>query len=95
MPCGLCYCRAMDIAVLSAFATPLMAMLTMLWHQQRAMVKQLGEIRERLARIEGYLGIGMPSAAASEAPGAALTAAPADADTPPSRHGSPSPTQRT
>ena len=49
-----------------------MAMLGMLWHQQRATLKQLGEIGERLARIEGFLGIGMPPAAASKAPGADL-----------------------
>ena len=62
----------MDVAVLSAFAAPFMAMLAMLWHQQRAVLKQLGDIGERLARIEGYLGIGMPAAAASKAPGADL-----------------------
>ena len=56
-----------------------MAMLAMLWHQQRAILKQLGENGERLARIEGYLGIGMPAAAASEAPGAALAGNHADA----------------
>ena len=49
-----------------------MAMLAMMWHQQRAILKQIGEIGERLARIEGYLGIGMPPAAASKAPGADL-----------------------
>ena len=57
---------------MTAFATPFMAMLAMLWHQQRAILKQIGEIGERLARIEGYLGIGMPPAAASKAPGADL-----------------------
>ena len=66
----------MDIAVLSAFAAPFMAMLAMLWHQQRAILKQLGDIGERLARIEGYLGIGMPAAAASKAPGADLARKP-------------------
>ena len=47
-----------DVAVLTAFATPFMAMLAMLWHQQRAILKQLGENGERLARIEGYLDLG-------------------------------------
>ena len=71
----------MDVAVLTAFATPFMAMLAILWHQQRAILKQLGENGERLARIEGYLGIGMPLAAAAEAPGAALAHKPSeDAD---------------
>ena len=66
----------MDVAVLSAFAAPFLAMLAMLWHQQRAILKQLGDIGERLARIEGYLGIGMPAAAASKAPGADLARKP-------------------
>ncbi len=30
----------------------------------------LTEVKERLARIEGFLGIGMPEAAASDVPGA-------------------------
>ena len=62
----------MDVAVLSAFAAPFMAMLAMLWHQQRAILKQLGQVSERLARIEGFLGIGMPAVAASKATGADL-----------------------
>lgn len=62
----------MDVAVLSAFAVPFMAMLAMLWHQQRAILKQLGQVSERLARIEGFLGIGMSAVAASKAPGADL-----------------------
>ena len=65
-----------DIAVLTAFATPFMAMLAMLWHQQRAILKQIGGIGERLARIEGYLGIGMPAEAAAKAPGANLARKP-------------------
>ena len=71
--------------MLTAFATPFMAMLAMLWHQQRAILKQLGEIGERLARIEGYLGIGMPKGAA----GASL-AEPVRAESPtarPDEHG--------
>ena len=66
-----------DVAVLTAFAAPFMAMLAMLWHQQRAILKQLGENGERLARIEGYLGIGMPSAAATRTAGAFLASDPA------------------
>lgn len=61
-----------NVAVLTAFATPFMAILAMLWHQQRAILKQLGENGERLARIEGFLGIGMPATTASKAPGADL-----------------------
>ena len=60
-----------NVSVLTAFATPFIAMLAMLWYQQRAILKQLGENGERLARIEGYLGIGMPAGAALDAPGAA------------------------
>ena len=66
----------MDIALFTAFATPFMAMLAILWHLQRAILKQVGENGERLARIEGFPGIGMPSAAASKAPGAALALEP-------------------
>ena len=66
----------MDIALLSAFAAPFMAMLAMLWHQQRAILRKVGENGERLSRIEGFLGIGMPPAAASKAPGADLARTP-------------------
>ena len=31
------------------------------------------EVKQRLSRIEGFLGIGMPEAAGQEAPGAALS----------------------
>ena len=59
----------MDVAVLTAVATLVMAMPAMLWHQHRAILKQLGENGERLARIEGFLGIGIPRGAAPEPPG--------------------------
>lgn len=36
----------------------------------------LGEVKERLARIEGFLGIGMPAAAAAKAPRADLARKP-------------------
>ena len=62
----------MDVAVLGMFATPFVAVLAMIWYQQRSILKQLGEMGERLARIEGYLGIGMPPSAAAGAPGADL-----------------------
>ena len=42
-----------------------MAMLAMLWHQQQSVLRKLNETGERLARIEGYLGIGMPPTASS------------------------------
>ena len=66
----------MDIALLTAFATPFMAMLAMLWHQQRAILRKVGENGERLSRIEGFLGIGMPATAAAKAPGADLARKP-------------------
>ena len=66
----------MDVAVLTALATSLMAMLAMLWHQQRSILKHLGEIGERLARIEVYLGIGMPPTAAAGAAGSSLVSEP-------------------
>ena len=43
--------------------------------EHRTAVRELGacmtEVKERLARIEGFLGIGMPESAGPEAPGAA------------------------
>ena len=77
----------MDVALITAFATPFMAMLGMLWHQQRSILKQLGEIGERLARIEGYLGIGMPPSAATGAAGAHLVSEPAREQQQPSGSG--------
>ena len=74
----------MDVAVLTAFATSFMAMLAMLWHQQRSILKQLGEIGERLARIEGYLGIGMPRSAEASAAGASSTPSRSPSKPPPS-----------
>ena len=66
----------MDVALLTAFATPFMAMLAMLWHQQRCILKQLSDIGERLACIEGYLAIGMLPTAATGAAGAHLVSEP-------------------
>ena len=77
----------MDVAMLTAFATPFMAMLAMLWHQQRAILNQLGENGERLAGIEGYLGIGMPPAAATETAGASLVSEPSSTASQPRRPG--------
>ena len=64
--------------------TVALAVVAIIWHQQRTIDKlrddtdrglaKLGEAvvanGERLARIEGFLGIGMPDAAASRAAGA-------------------------
>ena len=62
-----------------------MAMLAMLWHQQRAILKQLGGNGQRLARIEGYLARGMPPAAATGTAGAFLVSDPASTTSRPSR----------
>ena len=61
--------------------TVALAVVAIIWHQQRTIDKlRDGAIEklstdvvangERLARIEGFLGIGMPDAAASKAAGA-------------------------
>ena len=61
--------------------TVALAVVAIIWHQQRTIDKlrdgALEKLRtdvaangQRLARIEGFLGIGMPDAAASQAAGA-------------------------
>ena len=79
------YGRVVDINTVSQIVTVVLAVLAIIWHQQRSTDKLrdrldtsdqehragLGEVKERLARIEGFLGIGMPKAARPEAPGAA------------------------
>ena len=76
----------MDIA---QFVTLVVGIVALIWHQQRSinnLRKELkGEIaelradvtdvKERLARIEGFLGIGMPAEAAAAAPGDGLATA--------------------
>ncbi len=71
------------------FVTLVAGIVALIWHQQRSinnLRKELkGEIaelradvtdvKERLARIEGFLGIGMPAEAAAAAPGAGLATA--------------------
>ena len=64
---------------MTQIVTVVLAVLAIIWHQQRITDKlrdRLDSVEQRLARIEGFLGIGMPSASASEAPGAALAAKP-------------------
>ena len=77
--------------------TVALAVVAIIWHQQRTIDKlrddtdrgleKLGAAvvanGERLARIEGFLGIGMPDAAASKAAGATLPKhSPGQADEP-------------
>ena len=66
----------MDAHTVSQMAAVALAVLTIIWHQQRSTDKLrdkldasdrehragLGEVKERLARIEGFLGIGMRQA---------------------------------
>lgn len=74
----------MDLNTAAQIVTVVLAVLAIIWHQQRVTDKLrdkldasdrehrvgLGEVKERLSRIEGFLGIGMPEAAAQDAPGA-------------------------
>ena len=65
----------MDINTVSQIVTVVLAVLAIIWHQQRSTDKlrdRLDKVEQRLARIEGFLGIGMPKAAAAKAPGADL-----------------------
>ena len=53
--------------------TVALAVVAIIWHQQRTIDKLRTEVAangQRLARIEGFLGIGMPDATASQAAGA-------------------------
>ena len=53
--------------------TVALAVVAIIWHQQRTTDRlrdQIAALGERLARIEGFLGIGMPETAASKAAGA-------------------------
>jgi hypothetical protein len=74
----------MDVGAISQLVTVALAVLAIIWHQQRAVDKlrdRMDAIKQRLARIEGFLGIGMPAAAASKAPGADLASnAPEDSE---------------
>ena len=80
----------MDIGTVSQIVTVALAVLAIIWHQQRSTDKLrsdferahdklrdgLDEVKQRLSRIEGFLGIGMPATVASEAPGAGMTEQP-------------------
>ncbi len=92
-----CYVQGVDAVILTQVISMAVAVLAIVWHQQRSterlrtemrseiaalrteMRSEIGglrasvdEIRERLARIEGYLGIGIPAEAAAGAAGAGL-----------------------
>lgn len=74
----------MSIEVIAQMATMALTVLAIIWHQQRSTDKLRDDFSQatdklqtglaangqRLARIEGFLGIGMPTAAADKAAGA-------------------------
>ena len=69
----------MDVNTVSQIVTVVLAVLAIIWHQQRITDKlreRLDKVEQRLARIEGFLGIGMPTAAAAKAPGTDLARKP-------------------
>ena len=69
----------MDIDTVSQIVTVVPAVLAIIWHQQRTTDKlreRLDRMEQRLARIEGFLGIGMPAAVPAKAPGADLARKP-------------------
>ena len=71
----------MGLAAVVQLATMAVATLAIIWHlwrTTRELRDRLNEVEQRLTRIETYLGIGLPGAAASEAPGAALAGNHAD-----------------
>ena len=67
----------MDANTVTQIVTVALAVLAIIWHQQRSVDKLRGdfdraidklrdglsEVKERLARIEGFLGIGVPAGA--------------------------------
>ena len=71
----------MDLNTVTQIVTVALAVLAIIWHQQRItdeLRDRLDNVEQRLARIEGFLGIGMPATAGTEAPGASPAASPAD-----------------
>jgi len=64
------YTQIIDLNTVSQIVTVVLAVLTVIWHQQRTTDKlrdRLSDMKERLARIEGYLRIRMPTDAEPEA----------------------------
>ena len=65
----------MDLNTVTQLVTAALAVLAVIWHHQHTTSKlrnRLVNVEHRLARMEGFLGIGMPAAAAAKAPGADL-----------------------
>ena len=75
----------MDANTAAQIITVVLAVLAIIWHQQRTVDKLrddfnaadrehragLTEVKERLARIEGFLGIGIPKGPSPDPPGGA------------------------
>ena len=58
------------VETLLQVVTVALAVIAIIWHQQRTTDRlrdQITALGERLARIEGFLGIGMPDTASSQA----------------------------
>ncbi len=73
------YSHVVDVNSVSQLVTVALAVLAIIWHQRRVthtLRERLDKVEQRLARIEGFLGIGMPAAAAAKAPGADLARKP-------------------
>ncbi len=76
----------MDTEVIAQLVALALAVLGIIWHQQRQTDKlrdqltnqihrlrdQITDVKERLARMEGYLHIGMPAEASARAPRTSL-----------------------
>ncbi len=84
------YSPAMDFDAVTQIVTVVLAVLAIIWHQQRSTDKlrsdfgrstdklreRLDNMEQRLARIEGFLGIGMPVEPSTKAPGSTLATKP-------------------
>ena len=56
----------MDANTVTQMVTVALAVLAIIWHQQRSTDKlrdRLDSVERRLSRIEGFLGIGIPAGA--------------------------------
>ena len=84
----LCYDLGMDANTVSQMVTVALAVLAIIWNQQRSTDKlrdRLDSVERRLSRIEGFLGVGMPPAAATRGAGASLAPEPASTASQPTK----------
>ncbi|WP_420445383.1 hypothetical protein [Candidatus Poriferisodalis sp.] len=64
----------MDPAEYVQIASIVLGVLAIVWHQQRSLDKvrtEVAQLGQRLARIEGFLGVGVSAEASQRTPGAA------------------------